>query len=173
MRNSIFALLACCFLLTQCSDDPDFAVIQNDLNFVGSGSGCEDFFVYKLNENKDVGLTVTAVRSALNLGDSFKTYDLLTENHIEIRLDKWANDKNFYCTDIVEPDAEILNSYISESGLVNIQITQDSIDYSNIFQEVLYTVNVQLENVILRDSNGEEILISEEFFSDVLVGWTP
>ena len=172
----LILLFSCSFLLFQCSADLEDAVVSpQQLEFIGSGSGCVNFFVFKLNEDKNIGLTVTGIKDALELNQDLKTFDLATEQHLMVNIDKWANDMNTYCTDVVEAGTELLNSYESISGTVKVQIVEDSIIYSgaNAFPELLYKIDVHLENILLQDNSGEELSIPNEKFSDVLVGWFP
>lgn len=164
-------------LFTQCKekDTLDTQLSQNEINFIGPGSGCASFFVYKLNENKTLGLTIEGVRDALELNQNIKTFDVATQNHLTVKVEHLSNGNNFYCDDVIELNEEVLNYYTGYQGTVNVQIVEDSIDFdaSALNLEVLYKVNIQLENIQLRDADGEELSIQSEEFTDVLVGWFP
>lgn len=175
MKKLFFFLTITSLFFIQCKNNENLNLNTNDLDFIGTGAGCGSFFVYKLNNDNTIGLTVRGNRDSLSLSTDKQTFDLTNQDNLFVNIHSLNNGDNFYCDDVVEIDEEILNNYEGLSGLISIQITEDSIDFNGQINpfEVFFKVNVELENIQLKDENGDELMIESEVFSEVFVGWLP
>ena len=176
MKKAIILLSIIGLLFFQCKKEDTIIVKNNDLIFVGTGSGCSTFLAFKLNEDKNIGLVVSGDRDSLQLDSTLQTYNLATQTNLSVRIEKLNNGENFYCDDSNEINESILNTYEATEGTINIRIVEDSIDLGtgiSLVPELLFKINIYLNNVKLQDANGEELNIEHETFTNVLVGWLP
>ncbi|HFC01012.1 MAG TPA: hypothetical protein ENJ53_09435 [Phaeodactylibacter sp.] len=178
MKKAILFSLILGFLFFQCKNEQDIAptVKNNDLIFVGTGSGCSTFLAFKLNEDRNIGLVVSGNRDSLQLDSTIQTYNLAYLNNLSVRIEQLSNGENFYCDDLLEQGESVLNTYEATQGIAKIQIVEDSINLGivqGLTNEILYKINIHLENIKLQDANGDELIIQNEVFTNVLVGWLP
>lgn len=146
------------------------------LVYEAESRGCGDFFVYKLNENRTEGISVSVDRAAKLVGISTEsmTFDIASTDglKVEILIDS-KNVSQFYCDDAI--DASIKPArWIAQSGTAIITASKD-----NLFRffearppiEESYSVTVILKNVEFQGTDGARtIKLDELIFEDVPVG---
>lgn len=172
MKNllSLFCLLA---LIFSCEPEKDCCVLpeENNFTFDGAASGCGNFYVYKELPEQQLHLYVQGDRDALNLDLTEKQFTLPNE---AIKIEMLQFDKeigNYACDDVANDQGEISSTWAAISGMVTMQITEDSISVNP--WEMTYKVTVKLEDVRIENEQKEIGVLSNTNFEEVYVGWLP
>jgi hypothetical protein len=157
------------FSLTSCgtvnSPEP-----EPSFHYRSTAEGCSDFSVYKWNESMTEAIVVVASKPVLGLSTASRTFrlDSVPEAFLSVRVDRYTRTSlSPYCTDVLNPDQEAPRVWRAIAGTATITIDRDSIPPGE-----TYKATVKLQNV--RFTNGNiELTLSEETFTDVVVGWFP
>ena len=174
MKNLKF-LMACLLvsaLTFSCNKDKVITDFTGS-TFTTQAGGCGTFFVYRFNVDEELAITVRGERDALNLSTDEQIFDLENTAGLDVavlQFNKAASDS--YCNDVIINGApQIINSWEGINGTVSIQITEDSIYFSE--YELIYKVSIKVEEVEFIDSDGNTQEVDAVEFSNVNVGWLP
>ena len=166
MKTPLF-LAIFIFLLAACSKEESepmrhFA-FEEELT-----SGCGDFQAYKLAPNEKIGLLVWGDRSQLRLSKEKKTFHLSPSSPSGVVLQQFNSEPyNFYCQSVLQGVNQPLESWVSVSGEMDVKLLKDSLNVSP--AGITYRLFLEIRNVTLRNTLGEEIVIKKEKFEDVLI----
>ena len=140
-------------------------------SFQENSAGCGNIFVYKINNDDTVGISVSAGKEKLNLSTIEKTFEVAKTEDLSIEILVGKNIERLYCNDIFDPDQPKPKKLIGKSGLAIISISNDNKSKPDGSEE--YKATVTLKNVHFFNDNGTEsnIVIDELIFKDVTVGW--
>lgn len=145
-------------------------ILNTAFVFQESGGGCGSIFVYKVNSDGTVGISVSARQDKLGLSTQEKTFEVGKTDGLNIEILMGQNIADQYCTDIVYPDQPNFKRLIGKSGKAIIAIS--SIDESQPAWNRNYTTTVILKDVRFVDENdnNSDITVDELFFKDIRVG---
>jgi hypothetical protein len=135
-------------------------------------SGCNSFLVYKMRSNgyNDIGIAVSGNREKLNLSKTEQIFDLSKTDvqDLKVEIKKFTLDsRGYYCDCVFE--GKLLDTWTSTSGTVKIKIAQDYEGNPSALEKI-YTINVILENVVLKNDKGSTLIVEHLEFNDVVVG---
>ena len=138
-------------------------------------SGCSSFNVYKLGNNdyNALSIAVTGNREKLNLSKTEQTFDLskTAVQDLNVKINKFTGGSHgYYCDYVFE--GELLDTWTSVSGTVKIKIVQDYEGNPEDFEKI-YTINVVVENAVLKNGKGNTMVVDRMQFNNVTVGWLP
>jgi len=141
----------------------------NDVTFQNQAFGCANFIVYSQGSDNTV-LCIIGDREVLGLSTSNQEFEL-PHNALTVSFNEFDGPiGNFYCDDVVGDEGEIINSYTANSGIVEIQISRDSLNVDPL--GTTYEITLRVRNLEF-DINGDIQEIEELIFEDVFVGWFP
>jgi len=143
--------------------------------YLSPSLGCSSFCVYKLNNSghSDVGIAVVGNREKLSLSETEQIFDLseMDVQDLKVEIKRFTSgSQGYYCNCVFE--GELLDTWTSVSGTVKIKIVQDYEGNPEEFENP-YTINVILENIVLKNDKGHTIIVNRMEFSNVTVGWLP
>jgi len=137
--------------------------------------GCGDFHVYVENADQNAVIRIEADTSRLHLSDTIRTFDIKDQpDGLSIGLDFYyylpqnliplARAK--YCNDVymrMDPP----RFFNAEEGQVSIKVVPGAITGNG------YEVDIKLNNILFRDSEGNTVLLTQYEANGVVVGWYP
>ena len=143
--------------------------------YLSPSLGCSSFCVYKLNDNgqNDIGIAVMGNREKLSLSETEQTFDLseMDVQDLKVEIKRFTSGSHgYYCNCVFE--GELLDTWTSVSGTVKIKIVQDYEGNPEEFEKI-YTINVILENIVLKNDKGHTIIVNQMEFNNVTVGGLP
>jgi len=141
----------------------------NDVTFQNQAFGCANFIVYSQGSDNTV-LCIIGDREVLGLSTSNQEFEL-PHNALTVSFNEFDGPiGNFYCDDVIGDEGEIINTYTANSGIVEIQISRDSITVDPL--STTYEITLRVRNLEF-NIDGESQEIEELIFEDVFVGWFP
>ena len=142
------------------------------ISFQETSDGCLGVFVYKINKDDTVGISVDARKEELKLSTTAQTFEVGKTDGLEVEILVGEQIKRLYCDDVSYLDQLEPRQLIGKSGEAIISIS--GIDKSKPEEGKLYTATVILRNVRFSDYKGSNsyITVDELIFKDVLVGWS-
>ena len=174
MKKNLLILGVLLFLgFTSCgSDDDSENPLPMEMDFTGRVISCGDFFVNQLLSPGEVNIALEikgSGREMLGLTSEFTSFSL-PHNDLEVSISEWDGPAGeVFCNDVITEGPNRINAWTAVSGNLRIQV-------SNIEEtefETLYTITLELENVVFENSNGEQRIIPELFIEEAAVGWLP
>lgn len=146
------------------------------LNFVGETESFGDFVVYKIlnNDNLNIALQISGIgRETLNLNSELTAFSL-PNNDLTIEISEW--DKSvlgYFSNDAIEPGEEALKlkTWKSISGTIKLSVSNIEV-LTTPFQNG-YDITIHLENVIFKNTDGEQKIIKNLSIQNSTVGWFP
>jgi hypothetical protein len=163
MNKLLFPLVVLSIILSgcvnKCPKDP------KDI----STEGCGDFFVYKkiqVDGFENAFITVQVMRDELALNDEQQTFDITNTPEITSKLEAFNSPYPYYCNDALDPSLVVLNEWTLISGTAEISIVRDRNHCTTD-----YVVDVILTNCVYEDAIGNQVTVSYQHFTNVLVGW--
>lgn len=135
--------------------------------------GCGNIFVYKVNKENTVGISVSANKDTLNLSTTEKTFYIGKIDGLAVQLLQGGNIRSLYCNDVLDPNQPKPKKLFGVSGKATITISV--VDESLPVWDRSYKSTVVLENVHFSDEKGNnsDVIIDDLIFKDVVVGWLP
>ncbi len=143
------------------------------ITFQETGGGCGNIFVYKINTDDTVGISVSAIKEKLNFSNTEKTFEIGQTDGLNVEILVGDTIAQLYCNDVVYTDQPKPKKLIGKSGKAVISISK--IDESQPEWNRNYTATVMLKGVRFTEEDGSnsDILIDELTFKDIRVGWFP
>lgn len=147
--------------------------LPTSITFQETSRGCSNFFVYKVNSDNTIGISVNANKEKLNLSTTEKTFEIGKTDGLEVQLLIGEKIEHLYCNDVSYPDQQKPKKLIAKNGQAIISISK--IDESQPEWNQNYTATVILKNVhfIKKDNINSNTTIDYLIFKDVIVGWLP
>lgn len=141
--------------------------------FTGLTKGCASFFVYQINEAGNRSLAISGDRQALQLSEEARSFPIATTEKLQLVMLSYEGDiDRYYCDDALGDEPQILDQWEGISGQAIIRIVEDNLGQPGPGQ-TLYTLSIELQDVRLRNAQGEEVLIDQHTFATTEVGWLP
>ena len=141
--------------------------------FQETGHGCSNIFVYKINSNDTVGISVYAIKEKLNLSTTEKTFEIGKTDGLNVEILIGDKIRMLYCNDAVDPNQPKSKKLVGKTGKAIISISK--IDESQPKWSSNYTATVILKDVHFIEENGNnsDVTVDELIFKDIRVGWLP
>ena len=168
----LFSLLCLFVLFSSCEQKECCVSIEvENFTFDVAAKGCSNFYVYKELPAQRLHLYVQGDRDALALDLTEKEFEV-TNEALKVEMLQFDGEIGQYaCDDVANDQGEVISTWSAISGIVTIQITQDSISINP--WEMTYEVNVKLNDVVLENEQEEKVTVKETTFEKVYVGWLP
>lgn len=142
-----------------------------DLNtvFTGETEGCSSFRVWKFNDKKSVGCSVSGTRSAIGLdgtADVVIDLDTVSKNDLWVMIREFRSTPGiFQCTNTIDFDQNTALLWEATEGIATLRIDADNLSNNT------YRMTVILDNVTFTIQGGSETLDMDHLeFNEVLVG---
>ena len=142
-------------------------VKSTTINFVSEAHGCSNFFIYAISTDKTKVLIVQSEKDKLKLNSNPKDFEVGTQN-LQVYIDDYKTVENlnkgpntWYCDDTAKTDGIVPNKILAKSGKV--RISYPSAD----------KLNIELKNIKLMSLSGEELMLTNISFHNVVVGFYP
>ncbi len=143
-----------------------------------TSKGCGDIFVYKVNDDDTVGISVSARSNILNLTTIKKSFEIGKTDGLNVELQiRGRKVARTYCTDVGYSNQKKSSRLTGKYGTAIISISNyaELPPGSKKRNPNGYKTTVILKDVSFIDENGNDvdITIGEQIFKDVQVGWYP
>ncbi len=139
--------------------------------FTGEVGGCSDFMVYQFLSEKKNTITLSIDgkgREELGLNSEYKKFSVPSDN-ISIVVTEWEKPAHSdFCNDVIS-DNKKLKSWKGVSGNLKIKIS----DVEKTKFSTHYKITIIVENVVFKNEEGQEKIISKLIIKDTMVGWLP
>jgi len=137
--------------------------------------GCGNIYVYQTNKDGDVGISVNADTTALNLSAAAKTFNIASADLDDLRVELLLGENVgfLYCNDAMDPNQPEYKTLLGKTGEVTISTA--AVDESQQGRNRDYTAAVVLRDVHFAEEDGSDsdVVVSELIFEDIRVGWLP
>lgn len=134
-------------------------------------NGCFNFMVFdsiKVSGLENSYVSIQVQRDELVLNNKFKSFEIKNNSSITSAIQTFNMETNeCYCSDSVIPGLKTFNTWIIQSGTVEIRIVRERSECDN-----TYVVDVILKNAIFKDLKNNEIRIEQKAFLNILVNYT-
>jgi hypothetical protein len=178
MYRIIFSLLLIQGVLCTTVTKPEQPANDISLIFTSSPSGCSNSIVYRHDSLYSNFIIIETKDDSLMIDTIPKTVPLSPASpNVTVRIDRYSikDGKRYagcfeYCNDVVCAGLrDSVNRFSAISGSMQIRRSKDTTSF--IFHT--YRVYIQINNVILEDSNKVRLYIRHLDFDSVYVGWLP
>jgi hypothetical protein len=166
MKNLLGIFMIIILVIIGCEKECEVTNPEN-LKF----NGCFNFMVF--DSIKVIGLensyvSIQVQREELDLNNQFKSFEIRKNSSITSAIQTFNMETNdCYCSDVVLPGLKTYNTWIIQSGAIEIRIVRERSDCDD-----TYVVDVILKNAIFKDLKNNEILIEYKAFLNILVNYT-
>lgn len=134
-------------------------------------NGCFNFMVFdsiKVSGIENSYVSVQVQRDELVLNNQFKSFEIKNSSSITSAIQTFNMQTNdCYCSDAIIPGLKTFNTWIIQSGIVEIRIVRERSECDS-----TYVVDVILKNAIFKDLKNNEIFIEHKAFLNILVNYT-
>ena len=134
-------------------------------------NGCFNFMVFdsiKVSGIENSYISIQVQRDELVLNNQFKSFEIKNNSSITSAVQTFNMQTNdCYCSDAVIAGLKTFNTWVIQSGIVEIRIVREKSECDN-----TYVVDVILKDAIFKDLNNNEILIEQKAFMNILVNYT-
>lgn len=134
-------------------------------------NGCLNFMVFdsiKVSGFENCYVSVQVEREELDLNSQFKSFEMKNNSSITSAVQTFNMQTNdCYCSDAVIPGLKTINTWIIQSGTLEIRIVRERSECDE-----TYVVDVILKNAIFKDLKNNEIVIEHKAFLNILVNYT-
>ncbi len=134
-------------------------------------NGCFNFMVFdsiKVSGIENSYVSVQVQRDELVLNSQFKSFEIKNNSSITSAVQTFNMQTNdCYCSDAIIPGLKTFNTWVIQSGIVEIRIVRERSECDN-----TYVVDVILKNAIFKDLKNNEISIEHKAFLNILVNYT-
>ena len=141
--------------------------------FQDESGGCGNIFVYKIDKDNTIGISVYANKERLSLFISDKTFEIGKTNDLRVEILQGEDIRFHYCNDVANNDKPVPKKLTGKSG--EAIISTSKVDESLPVWNRNYKTTVILKDVHFSDKKGNDsdIFIDTLIFKDVNVGWLP
>lgn len=171
--SSIFFVFLVTVILIPSSNGAETLTSEKTLAFQDESRGCANAFVYKINKDNTVGISVWADKERLNLSTYDKTFEIGKTNDLRVEILQGESISSHYCNDVVYPDKSIPKKLIGKSGKAIINISKDDKSLPEWNRDYKTTIILKDVHFSYEKGNDSDIFIDILFFKDVNVGWMP